>query len=100
MVSDSTVNYGNKTNKCIEAFKGILPLTRLNAFVGFTTIRNKLKAWSWITENYFKNNLPLPRKGIPVRTEGEEDQMRWHSSLTQLYITKRSCFKPQLPVSA
>jgi len=48
MVGAPTVNYGNKTNKCIEAFKGILPPTCLNAFVGFTAIRNQLKAWSCI----------------------------------------------------
>jgi len=98
MFGAPTVNYGNKTNKCIESFTGILGPTRLNAFVGFTAIRNKLKAWSWIAENYFKNNLPS--KGIQVCTKGEEDQMRWHSSLTQLYIAKRSCIIPQLPVSA
>jgi hypothetical protein len=80
MVGTPTVNYGNITNKRIEAFKGILRPTRLNVFVGLTTIRNKLKAWSWIAENYFKNNLPS--KGIQVCTKGEEDQMRWHSSLT------------------
>ena len=45
----------------------------------------------------FKNNLPS--KGIPVCTKGEEDPLRWYSSLTQLYITKSSCFIPQLPVS-
>jgi hypothetical protein len=92
MVGASAVNYDNITNKCIEAFKGILRPTRLNAFVGFTSIRNKLKEWSWIAENYFKNNLPS--KGIQVCTKGEQDQMRWHSSLTQLYIAKRSCIIP------
>ena len=48
MVGARTVNYGNKTNKCIEPFKGILPPICLNAFVGFTTIQNQIKAWSWI----------------------------------------------------
>jgi hypothetical protein len=67
MVGAPTVDYGNKTNKFIEAFQGNLPPIRLNAFGCFTTIRNKLKAWSWIAENYFKNNLPS--KGIPVRTK-------------------------------
>jgi len=53
MVGAPTVNYGKRFNKCIEAFKGILRPTRSNAFVGFTTIRNKLKAWSWTAKNYF-----------------------------------------------
>ena len=31
-------------------------------------------------------------KGMPVCTQDEEDQMRWHSSLIQLSITKNVLF--------